>query len=96
MVRIVLRGQGAAGGLQEEVVDDLVDAVVVPSEPVVDRGQVTQDAPVDAGLLGDLAHGRLLRSLSALQVALGQAPLQAPTAVTTGDDGRLRALARRG
>ena len=43
MIRVILRGQVPARGLQEEMVDDLVDAVVVPGEPVVDRRQMTQN-----------------------------------------------------
>ena len=51
--------------------DDLVDAAVVAGEPVVDGGEVADDAPVDAGFLGDLAQCGLLRSLGPLQVPLG-------------------------
>ena len=65
-----------------------MDAVVVPGEPVVDRRQMTQNPAHDTGLLGDLPHGRLLGGLRALQVPLGQAPLQAAAPIPTGDDRR--------
>ena len=51
---------------------------MVPSE--------RQHPPGDAGLLGDLADGRLLERLVALQVPLGQAPLDPAGPVAAGDD----------
>ena len=88
MIRVILRGQVPTHGLQKKMVDDLVDAVVVPGEPVVDRRQVTQNPARDSGLLRDLPHGRLLGGLPALQMPLGQAPLQAAAPIPTGDDRR--------
>ena len=44
-------------------------------------------SPGDARLLGDLPHRGLLRRLVALEVPLGQAPLEAAGAVAAGDDG---------
>ena len=42
----------------------------------VDADQVVE-GDVDAGLLGDLAHGGLLRALARLEPAAGQAPATA-------------------
>ena len=67
------------------MVNDLVDAAVVAGKPVVDRRQVADDTPVDAGFLGDLAQRRLLRGLGALQVTLGQAPLDTPRSIASRD-----------
>ena len=67
------------------MVNDLVDAAVAAGEPVVDRREVADDAPVDAGFLGDLAQRRLLRGLGTLQVSLGQAPLDTPRSIASRD-----------
>lgn len=85
MIGIVLHGEHTAGGLEEIVVHHLVDAPVGPGEPVVDRGEVAQHLSLDAGLLGDLTHGCLLRGLFTLEMALGQAPFDTPGAVAAGD-----------
>ena len=90
MVGVVLGGQRPTRGLQEEVVDHLVDAVVAAGEPVVDSSQVLEDPTRDSRLLGDLANRCLLGGLTALQVALGKAPLQASAPVAPGDDGDCR------
>ena len=86
MVRVVVRGEPTSERFEQEVVDDLVNAVVVPREPVVDGGQVTQNPTGDARLLGDLAHGRLLSGFRSLEVALGQAPLETAAAIAARDD----------
>ena len=91
VIRIVLRGEVAADRLEEEMVDDLVNTMVVTGEPVVNGSQMAQYAPRDAGLLGDLAHSRLLGRLGALQVALGKAPFEAASAVAARNDGGHRA-----
>jgi hypothetical protein len=69
--------------------DDLVDAAVVAGEPVIDRREVADDAPLDTGFLGDLAQGGLLRGLGTLEVALGQTPFDAARAVASGDERRI-------
>lgn len=53
------------------MVDDLVDTAVIAGEPVVDGGEVADDAPMDARFLGDLAQRSLLGSLGPLQMPLG-------------------------
>jgi hypothetical protein len=71
-------------------VHGLVDAALLGDEPEVDGPERGQHAAADAGLLLDLADGRLLRGLAALDVALGQRPHQAPAAVVAGDERRPR------
>ncbi len=68
----------------------LVDAALVDREPVVDAPQPADHASADPRLLLDLAHRRLLGRLVALQVALGQAPLQSSSTVDPGDQGHAR------
>ena len=87
VVGVLLDGEVPAGGLEEVVVDVLVDAAVAGGEPVVDGAELDEDAALDAGLLLDLAHGRLGEGLLPLDVALRQAPLDASGPVAPGDDG---------
>lgn len=70
VIRIPIDGNRAGLIPHQIVVDDLVDAAVVAGEPVVDRREVADDAPVDAGFLGDLAQRGLLGGRT-LEVALG-------------------------
>ena len=67
--------------------DVLVDAPLAGREPVVDGAELDEHAALDAGLLGHLARGGLRQGLLALDVALGQAPLDATGPVAPGDDG---------
>ena len=85
MIRIAVDADGPRLIAHEVVVNDLVNAAIVARKPVVDRGKVADDATVNAGLFGDLAQRRLLRGLRTLQVALGQAPLDAARPVAPGD-----------
>ncbi len=47
---------------------------------------VGSDLALDAGLLGDLPSGRLGQCLAGLDVPLGQAPVDPPGPVATGND----------
>ena len=65
----------------------LVDAALAGGEPVVDGAELDEHPALDAGLLGHLARGGLGQRLLALDVPLGQAPLDAAGPVAAGDDG---------
>src|SRR5262249_572157 len=69
----------------QEVVHGLVDPPVVRDEPVVDGAERAQYLAGDAGLLGHLAHGGLLRRFALLDVALGQRPEQPAAPVQPAD-----------
>ncbi len=84
-IRVALDAELSAGGFQQVVVDDLVDACVRTGEPVVDGAQRGQHASDDPGLLGDFPHRRLFQALVILTVSLGQAPLHPPGPVATCD-----------
>ena len=81
-------GQLAALGPQQEVVHGLVHPPAVGHEPEVDRAQPADDPPGDAGLLGDLADGRLLGALAGLDVPLGQRPEHPSAPVLAGRSAR--------
>src|SRR5665647_3938201 len=51
-IRVALDAELTAGGLEQIVMDDLVDSGVRGGEPVVDGAQWGQHASDDAGLLG--------------------------------------------
>ncbi|CCH70006.1 hypothetical protein BN10_480005 [Phycicoccus elongatus Lp2] len=87
LVRVVLDRQVATDGLEQVVVDVLVDPAVPHREPIVDRPQLDEHAPLDAGLLGHFARGRLRQRLLALDVPLRQAPFDAAGPIAPGDDG---------
>ena len=85
-----------ADRLEQVVVDELVDAALAGGEPVVDGAELDEHPPLDAGLLGHLARRGLGQRLLALDVALGQAPLDPARPVAAGDDRDPRlALVRR-
>ena len=77
------------------MVNDLVDAAVVAGKPVVDRRQVANDAPVDAGFLGDLAQRRLLGGLGTLQVSADIGRRERPARVEADRRGGLGTPDRR-
>jgi hypothetical protein len=87
VVRVVLDRQLTADRLEEVVVDVLVDPSVRGREPVVDGPELDEHPAEDAGLLGDLAHGRLRERLLALDVTLRETPLDPAGAVAARDDG---------
>src|SRR3954452_3020662 len=82
----VVGGKLAVGRHQQEVVNRLVDAPTIRNEPEVDRSELGEDTPGDAGFLGDLAHRGVLRRLARLDVSLRKRPEQAPTAVGASDE----------
>ena len=94
VVGVALDRERAADGLEQVVVHELVHPPAVGREPVVDGAERRQHAALDAGLLRDLAHGRLSQGLAVLGVALGQAPLQPTGPVAPGDDGDARPTRR--
>ena len=65
--------------------DGLVHPPSLGDEPEVDRAESPKISPGDAGLLGDLADGRLLGGLAGLDVTLGQRPEQPTPAVCAPD-----------
>src|SRR5689334_14508653 len=69
VVGVVLDRQVPADGLEEVVVDVLVDAPLARGEPVVDGAELDEDDALDARLLGHLAGGGLGERLLALDVA---------------------------
>ena len=71
---VVMPVEVAAHGFHHEVVDGLVDPRAGLDEPVFDVVERPSDADLQAGLLADLAQGRLLGGLTALGRALGQGP----------------------
>lgn len=75
-VGVVLDGEVAGDRLEQEMVHGLVDATPVAGEPVVDDSEPRADRTGDARLLRDLADGCLLGGLVALEVPLGEAPLE--------------------
>ncbi len=89
LVWVVLDGEVAAGGAQQEVVDELVDPVSADGEPVVDAAECGDDIAVHAGFLGDFAAGRLRGCLTEFQVAFRQAPLEPAGPVDARDDRHL-------
>lgn len=89
LVRVVLDGEVAAGGAQQEMMDELVDAVAADGEPVVDAAEGGDDIAVHTGLLSDLAAGRLGGCLTEFQVALRQAPFEPAGPVDACDDRHL-------
>ena len=90
VVGVVLDREVATDRLEQVVVDVLVDPPLAGGEPVVDGAELDEHAPLDAGLLGDLARRGLGQGLLALDVALGQAPLDAAGPVAAGDHGDAR------
>ena len=62
---VVVARQVAAGRRHQEVVDGLVDPRPALDERVADRVERPDDPDLQAGLLGDLAQGRLLGRLAA-------------------------------
>jgi hypothetical protein len=56
---VVVTGDIAAEGLHEVVAHGLVDAPVLTREAIVDVTDLPDDAHLEAGLLVDLAEGRL-------------------------------------
>ncbi len=89
-VGVVLDGEVSGHRLEQKMVHGLVDATPVAREPVVDDAEPRADRTRDAGLLRDLADGRLLGGLVALEVTLGEAPLETASTVASGDDGGVR------
>ena len=67
---VVVVGQVAPDRLHQEVVDGLVDPRAALDERVVDRVERLRDPDREAGLLADLAEGRLLDRLAGLGRAL--------------------------
>src|SRR5919205_721014 len=83
-------GQSSPDGAQQEVVHGLVHPAAVGDEPEVDDAERGDDLADDAGLLGDLPDGGVLRGLALLDVALGQRPQQPAAAVGAADEGGAR------
>ena len=71
---VVMPVEVAAHGFHHEVVDRLVDPRTGLDEPVFDVLERPGDPDIQAGLLADLAQGRLLGGLAALGRALGKGP----------------------
>ena len=86
VIGVVLDGELAAEGLEQVVVDELVHPLRRRREPVVDGAELDEHPSDDAGLLGDLAGGRLDERLAGLDVSLGEAPLDAAGPVAPRDD----------
>ena len=76
-----------ADRLEQVVVHVLVDAALAGREPVVDGAELDEHPALDAGLLGHLARRGLGQRLLALDVPLGQAPLDPAGPVAAGDHG---------
>src|SRR6185369_5870353 len=90
---VVVAAQVATGRVHQVVVDGLVDPGPALDEPVLDRVERPADADLEAGLLADLAEGRLLAGLAGVGRSLGQRPGHDVAIAPAGADDELgRAL----
>ena len=89
VIRIPLNGDGPGNVTHQVVVDNLVDPPVCAGKPIIDRGEVADDAPVNTGFFSDFAKSGFFGRLQAFKMPLGEAPLNLPRSIPSGDDCRV-------
>jgi len=86
VIRISLNGDGPGNVTHQVVVDNLVDPPIYAGKPIIDRGEVANDAPVNTSFFSDFAKSGFFGRLQAFKMPLREAPLNLPRAIPSGDD----------